>query len=92
MLEYLIKYTKEADKIIKKYKKSNPAVFKKLHELQKEIRIHLRTGTGHPEPLTKGQNITYSRRLTANDRVIYNIYDDEVVVLILSVEGHYGDK
>ncbi|MBR5919033.1 MAG: type II toxin-antitoxin system YoeB family toxin, partial [Prevotella sp.] len=53
---------------------------------------HPRTGTGHPEPLKGGNAVTYSRRLSANDRVIYDVYDDVVTVLILEVEGHYNDK
>ena len=35
---------------------------------------------------------TYSRRISGNDRIIYNIYDNTVTVLIVSVEGHYSDK
>ena len=89
---YTVTYTKEADKTIAKYKKSNPIAYKKVTRLINEITEHPRTGTGHPEPLTGGNSITYSRRITAHDRIIYNIYDDIVVVLVISVEGHYGDK
>ena len=89
---YEIQYTNEADKTIEKYKKSNPIAYKKVVRLIDEIMKHPRTGTGRPEPLTGGNNIRYSRRITGNDRIIYNIYDDIVVVLIVSVEGHYGDK
>jgi toxin YoeB len=89
---YKIIFTKRAEKAANKYKKSNPAVFKKLKNIQQELEQHPRTGTGHPEPLIKGQDITYSRHLTANDRIIYDIFDSEVIVSILSVEGHYNDK
>ena len=91
-MTYDIAYTKDADKAIAKYKKSNPTAYKKFLQLQKEIIDHPRTGRGHPEPLVSGNNITYSRRISGNDRIIYDIYDDIVVVLIISVEGHYGDK
>jgi len=53
---------------------------------------HPRTGTGHPEPLKSGNAITYSRRITASDRLIYDIYDERITVLVLDVEGHYNDK
>ena len=44
------------------------------------------------DSLWKGNSVTYSRRISANNRLIYDVYDDIVVVLILSAEGHYGDK
>lgn len=91
-MSYQIEFTKEADKVIAKYKKSNPIAFKKLLNLMSELAKHPRTGTGHPEPLISGNDITYSRRISVNDRLIYDIYEQKVTVLILSVEGHYRDK
>lgn len=92
MIYYKIELLKEAAKTIAKYKRSNPALYKKLKTLLDELMAHPRTGTGHPEPLKAGNSITYSRRITAHDRLIYDIYDDTVTVLIIEVEGHYGDK
>ena len=57
-----------------------------------ELADHPRTGTGHPEPLRGGNDITYSRRLSAHDRIIYDIHDETVTVLVIDVEGHYDDK
>jgi toxin YoeB len=34
----------------------------------------------------------YSRRLSAHNRLIYEIHDETVNVLVISVEGHYKDK
>ncbi len=51
-----------------------------------------RHGIGHPEPLIGGGGITYSRRITAHDRIIYRIYDEEVYVIVVDLEGHYDDK
>ena len=53
---------------------------------------HPRSGTGHPEPLKGGEGTTYSRRISANDRVIYDIDDENSTVNILSIQGHYSDK
>ncbi|GHT50454.1 hypothetical protein FACS189440_17900 [Bacteroidia bacterium] len=91
-MSYTIQFSKEADITIAKYKKSNPIAYKKFSRLIIEIAEHPRTGTGHPEPLVADNSITYSRRISANNRIIYDIYDDVVVVLVLSVEGHYHDK
>ena len=89
---YRIQFSEAAQQVIKKWKKSNPNSFKKLYRLLPELESHPRTGTGHPEPLKGGNGITYSRRLSGQDRIIYDIYDDVVTVLVISVEGHYNDK
>ncbi|KAB4364076.1 hypothetical protein GAO41_33400 [Bacteroides thetaiotaomicron] len=47
---------------------------------------------GHPEALRGGGDITWSRHITAHDRIIYDIYEEVVEVYILEVEGHYNDK
>jgi toxin YoeB len=57
-----------------------------------ELEQHPRVGTGHPEPLRGGNDIIWSRRITAHDRIIYEIYDDVVRVLVVELEGHYDDK
>ena len=89
---YKIEFTQIAIKAVSKYKKSNPLQYKKLVKLLNELMEHPRTGTGHPEPLKPGDSITYSRRISKNDRLIYDIYEEKVTVLVLTVEGHYDDK
>ena len=89
---YEVNYTKAADKTLRKWKKSNPALFKKATAILLDIMKHPRTGLGHPEALVGGKDITYSRHITAHDRIIYDIYDDHVCVLVIQVEEHYDDK
>ncbi len=91
-MTYKIEFAEGLEKILRKYKKSNPNSFSKLIRLLPELEEHPRTGTAHPEPLVKGNDVTYSRRLNAYDRLIYDIYDDKIVVLIIAVGGHYKDK
>ena len=91
-MKYNVDFTKDAQKVVKKWKKSNPILYKKLVIILDEISMHPRIGTGHPEPLRGGKDITYSRRLSAHDRIIYDIHDDTVTVLVIDVEGHYDDK
>ena len=47
---------------------------------------------GHPEALVGGNDITYSRHITAHDRIIYDIYDSSVTVLVVQAEEHSNDK
>lgn len=89
---YKVEFADGLEKVLKKYKKSNPNAFAKLLKLIPELESHPRTGTAHPEPLINGNSVTYSRRLNAHDRVIYDIYDDVVRVLVIAIEGHYKDK
>ena len=84
---YTIRISDSADKVVSKWKKSNPNLFKKS-----ELTEHPKSGLGHPEPLRGGGDITWSRHITAHDRIIYDIYDDVVEVYVLEVEGHYNDK
>ena len=91
-MSYRIHFSDEAQKVIKKWKKSNPTSFKKLYRLLPELEEHTKTGKGQPEPIKGGNGITYSRRQSGHDRNIYDIYDDVVTVLVISVEGHYDDK
>ena len=91
-MKYKVDFTKDAQKVVKMWKKSNPILFKKLVAILDEISMHPRTGIGHPEPLRGGNDITYSRRISAHDRIIYDIYDEKITVLVIDVEGHYDDK
>lgn len=91
-MAYEIRFEQKVLKTVAKWKKSNPVLYKKLSAILHELIDQPRTGTGHPEPLVGGGGITYSRRITAIDRIIYDIYDTEIVVLVLELEGHYNDK
>ena len=89
---YNIDFSESTKKAIAKFKKSNPIFYKKLGKILEDIQEHPRTGIGHPEAMKGGNNITYSRHITAHDRVIYDIYDETIRVMVLEVEGHYNDK
>lgn len=89
---YTIKFDRKIEKVLKKWKKSNPVLFKKIGKVLADIMEHPRTGIGHPEALIGGEDVIYSRHISAYDRIIYRIYDDEVYVLVIEIEGHYDDK
>ena len=89
---YKIEVSSEADKVVRKWKKSNPQLWKKYQKIYYELIDHPRNGLGHPEPMKGGKDITWSRHITAHDRIIYDICDDCVTVLVVQVEEHYNDK
>ena len=91
-MTYTIRVSHGVDKVIAKWKKSNPDLFKKYRRIFEELLEHPKTGLGHPEPLKGGEDMTWSRHVTAHDRIIYDVYEDTVEVYVLEVEGHYNDK
>jgi toxin YoeB len=89
---YSIQFDTAVVKVIAKWKKSNPMLHKKLCSILVAIAENPREDIGHPEPLVGGEDIIYSRRITAHDRIIYSIHDQEVIVIVIELEGHYNDK
>ncbi len=83
----------EAEKHLKEWQKSGQKkIIKKIVELFDELRKHPTTGTGQVEQLKGNLSGLWSRRITKGERLIYAIEDDKVIVTVVSLKGHYGDK
>ncbi|MBR2946173.1 MAG: Txe/YoeB family addiction module toxin [Bacteroidaceae bacterium] len=91
-MTYRVISTPEADEDLYRLAKSEPKVFQKAQRFMEELRLHPKTGTGHPEPLKGMPEGRWSRALTKKHRMVYRIFDEEVLVLVLSSYGHYDDK
>lgn len=89
---YEIEYTENARKEISLLRHTEPKAFNKVTQLLLELMEHPKTGTGHPEPLKSGNSITWSRRITKKHRLVYEIHEKQVLVLVLAAYGHYNDK
>ena len=89
---YRIDYTDIANKGLAKLLKSDPKAFKKALTFIDELKEHPTTGTGHPEPLKGQPENRWSRRISQKHRLVYRIFETEVVVLVISSYGHYDDK
>ena len=89
---YRIAYVSKVQKDLAKLKENEPKSFNKALKLINELVDHPRTGTGHPEQLSGDHSSQWSRRITKKHRLVYEIHDSEVVVLVLSSYGHYDDK
>ena len=89
---YELKYTDEANEGLVRLAKSEPKVFQKALKFLDELKEHPKTGLGHPEPLKGKPEGRWSREITKKHRLVYRIFDAEVVVLILATYGHYSDK
>ena len=89
---YRISYTDEAAEDIKRLQRSEPKAYQKVRRFINELREHPKTGTGHPEPLKGKPEGRWSRQITKKHRLVYRIFDTEVLVLVLSSYGHYDEK
>lgn len=65
----------------------NKAILKKISQLIKAIIENPYSGIGKPEPLKFSLSGTWSRRITQEHRLVYEIIDNKL--LILSLKGHY---
>ena len=90
-MSYTINVSQQALIDSDRLEKDAPKAFMKFQALLTELAEHPKTGTGHPEAL-KGMTDCWSRRISKKHRLVYRIYETEIVVLVISAYGHYDDK
>ena len=88
-MAYIVKVNAEAQKDLIELQKRAPQALKKLAKLIDELKEHPRTGTGQCELLKHYAVETWSRRINREHRLVYQIHDDVVEVIVISVFGHY---
>ncbi|MBO7137273.1 MAG: Txe/YoeB family addiction module toxin [Bacteroidaceae bacterium] len=89
---FSIDFTTEARQGLAKLERSEPKAFAKAVRLIEELKEHPKTGLGHPEPLKGMPEGRWSREITKKHRLVYRIFEEEVLVLVLRSYGHYADK
>ncbi|MGB4960260.1 MAG: Txe/YoeB family addiction module toxin [Saprospiraceae bacterium] len=73
-------------KIIKSGQKDD---IKKLEIILDELKLNPFIGIGRPERLKYHLSGYWSRRINKKDRLIYQILEGEVVVIVVSALGHH---
>ncbi len=91
-MSYSLSYTEQAKEDLICLLKDEPKSYRKAIQLIQEVCEHPRTGTGHPEQLKGEPRGRWSRRITQKHRLVYEIHDDEVIVIVITAYGHYSDK
>ena len=89
---YEIQYKEQALIDLDSLKKNEPKAFLKATRFIEELKEHPKTGLGHPEPLKGQPEGRWSREITKKHRLVYQIIENQVIVLILTAYGHYDDK
>jgi toxin YoeB len=90
---YEIEYTEKFLEDVEAHKKTGQkSILIKINALIDELREHPTTGTGKPELLKGDRKGLWSRRITQKHRLIYEIHNDIITVVLLAASGHYDDK
>ncbi len=93
MGRYTVNFATSADEDLFYWEKiGDKSINKKIEKLFNELKEHPTTGTGNPELLRGNLAGCWSRRLNGKHRIIYEINEGALTVLVLSLHGHYGDK
>ncbi|RYY24940.1 MAG: Txe/YoeB family addiction module toxin [Sphingobacteriaceae bacterium] len=85
-------FTPQAKEDLKYWKKTgNKLIQKKIEQLIMAIQENPYEGIGKPEPLKYNLSKFWSRRITGEHRLIYFVYDENMLVIleIQSLKGHY---
>lgn len=89
---YNIEYSIKAQEGLAMLKANEPRNFQKAVKLLNELAVHPRTGTGKPKQLSGDRSGQWRRKISDRHRLVYEIHDQVVEVLVLSTWGHYDDK
>ncbi len=93
MGKYTVEISTRARKELQIHRRSgSKSDTRKIEQIFLELSNTPYEGTGNPEPLKYKMSKYWSRRINKKDRIIYRVFEDKVVVLVVSAIGHYGDK
>ncbi|MDF1554743.1 MAG: type II toxin-antitoxin system mRNA interferase toxin, RelE/StbE family [Deferrisomatales bacterium] len=84
-MTYRIRFTKQAEKDIHKL---SPKLQAKLKDI---LRNRIAVSPHAGKPLVGELKGHYSARLSYQDRIVYTIREDELVVMVIRARTHYGD-
>lgn len=88
-MPYKVIFTPRATEDVRNLQKACPSAISKLAKLLDELKVHPRSGIGKVERLKHYSDETWSRRITQEHRLVYQIHDIVVEVLVISAYGHY---
>ena len=73
-------------------KSGNLKIVNRIKLLLADIAQHPYTGIGKPEALRHSLTGMWSRRINREHRLIYSVDDYRIIVHILAMHSHYGEK
>jgi len=93
MNQYRVDFDKDAQKQMKTLKKSGRKIdMERVNRFILEVRGHPRHGIGHPKPIRHKIVETWARKVNDGDRFVYEIHEEDRLVFVTQVLGHYEDR
>jgi addiction module RelE/StbE family toxin len=84
-MTYRVRFTRQAEKDIRKL---TPKLKEKLKDI---VRNRLAVNPYSGKALIGTLKGYYSVRLSFQDRIVYSIHDDELIVIVVRAKTHYGE-
>lgn len=91
-MPYSVILSKKAQEHAAALARSEPSAFNKLRKMLKELEEHPTIGTGHPHLLVGDKRGLWARSITKKHRLVYQVVEDKIMVIVLSACKHYDDK
>ena len=82
-----VKFTPLANTQLKQWKTGNKKIYKRIEQLIENIQENPHKGIGKPEPLKHELSGYWSRRITEEHRLVYEVTIDSII--IISCKYHY---
>ncbi len=93
MGKYTLEISSKARKeLLFHYKSGNKSVIRRIEQIFLELSNTPYKGIGSPEALKYNMDGYWSCRIDKKNRIVYKVYEDKIVVLVVSAIGHYKDK
>jgi len=73
-------------------KAGNKKLINRIYRLFIELSEHPETGTGKPHRLKHHKSVLWSRSIDSKHRMLYTVDNKKVIVVVISLLGHYDDK
>ena len=93
MARYNLEISEKAKKDLSHLHKSgNKALINRLEKIFEELSENPYGGIGKPEQLKHNLTGLWSRRLDKKHRLVYQIVEEMITVIVIAAKGHYSDK
>lgn len=93
MGRYQVEVSDTARKDLSFFRKSgDKAIIKRIERIFVELGDDPYHGIGKPEALKHNLAGLWSRRLDKKHRLVYQVIEKAVTVVVVAARGHYGDK
>ncbi len=88
-MNYRLDFTADAEEHLRFWQQNDKRTLKRIRALLANMQETPYTGLGKPEALRFEWSGCYSRRIDAKNRIVYEVNEEEGVILIHRLRHHY---